>query len=155
MNRTFTDAFPNEQQAALLGFMRDGPIGPPGLAIAAGASPAVKASAFDYRINGRIFGKAAQAAVSLANLGVVAAGKSSAAFLAIDAAGNVTVSAVAPDEGNDIVVPDPGSGACLFGAVNVSNGGATAFTGGTTALDAADITVIYHNLSGVIPGESL
>ena len=86
---------------------------------------------------------------------MVAAGKSSAAFLAIDAVGNVVVSAVAPDDDNDIVVPDPGAGACLFGAVKVSNGGATAFTGGTTALDAANVTATYYNLSGVIPGESL
>jgi hypothetical protein len=155
MNRTLTDAFPREQQASLLGFLRDGPIGPPGLTIAAAGSPAAKASAFDYRINGKIYAKAAQATISLVTLGVVAAGKTSAVFLTIDAAGNVTVSPVVPDESGDIVVPDPGYGLCLFGAVKVSNGAATAFTGGTTALDAASVTATYYNLSGVIPGESL
>jgi len=152
--RGLCDGFPVAGQMAVLEHMRSGAVTTPGLAIAAAGNAAAKASAFSYRIDGKIHDKTAQATIALTNLGSLGTKSSGAAFLSINANGDVAVEAVTTDEAGAIRVPEPEAGYCLFGAVQVATSNAT-FTGGTTALDASGITTTYHNLSGMIPGEPL
>lgn len=150
-----TDGFPVAGQQEALEYLRSGGASNPGLAIKAGGSADAKADAFSYRIGGKIYGKAAIATQSLAGLGTVAAGATKTAFLAIDAAGTVSLLTASPESDGATRIPEPVAGTCLFGAVRVSNASASAFVAGTTALDAAGLTVTYFGLSGAVPGEAL
>lgn len=153
--RGILDGFPQAEQEAVLQYLRSGAATAPGLAIKAAGNADAKADAFSFRLGGKCFSKAATATLSLAGLGVIAAGSAKTAFLVIDAAGAVTLVAVAPDGDGVTRVPEPAAGTCLFGAVKVANGSGAAFTAGTTALDAAGLTVTYYGLSGAVPGEAL
>jgi len=149
------DGFPNAEQVAALAFLRNGPVDSPGLAISAASSPAPKAGAFSYRIDGKIYAKAAQATIALTTGGSVAAGATGAYFLSLDAAGDLAVTLATADSNGAIAVPTPAAGYAFFGAVKVANGSGAAFTAGTTALDATGITATYFNLAGIVPGETL
>jgi len=153
--RGMEDGFPDAGQQTVLDYLRSGATSAPGLAIKAAGNADAQAAAFSYRLSGKIYAKAAIAALSLAGLGVVPAGAARTAFLAINAAGTVAVVVASPDADGVTRIPEPAAGACLFGAVKVSNGSASAFTAGATALDAAGLTVTYSGLSGVVPGEAL
>ena len=153
--RGMEDGFPDAGQQAVLEHLRCGAASAPGLAIKAAGSADAQAAAFSYRLGGKIHSKAAMGTLSLAGLGVVAAGAAKTAFLAINAAGTVTLVAASPDTEGVTRIPEPAAGTCLFGAVTVANGSAAAFTAGTTALDAAGLAVTYSGLSGVVPGDAL
>uniref|UniRef100_I2Q1E1 Uncharacterized protein n=1 Tax=Desulfovibrio sp. U5L TaxID=596152 RepID=I2Q1E1_9BACT len=153
--RGIIDGFPMSEQVGVLQYLRSGAASAPGLAIKAAGNADAKTDAFSFRLGGKVYSKAALATLSLAGLGVVAAGGKKTAFLAIDATGTVTLVAVAPDGDGVTTVPEPTAGTCLFGAVTVANGSAAAFTAGTTLLDAAGLTVTYTGLSGIVPGEAL
>lgn len=147
--------FPSEGAAAVLEAMRSGATTDPGLAIKAAGSADAKTAEFSFRLGGRVYSKALIATLSLAALGAVAVGATKAVFFSVTADGTVGVTVVSPNVDGDVLVPEPAAGACLFGAVTVSNGSGSAFVAGTTALDAAGLTVGYIGLSGATPGEAL
>ena len=150
-----SDGFPNAAQQAILGHLRSGAMTSPGLAIKAAGSPDAQAGAFAYGIDGRCYSKAAQATLSLSGLGTIAAGGRRTAFLTVTAGGVVGLIAVSPDANGVTTLPEPAKDACLWGAVTVANGSSAAYVAGTTALDAAGLTVSWLGLSGVVPGEAL
>lgn len=151
----FQEMTHNEALAVMLRGMRNGATVTPDLAIAAADSPAVKASAMEVAIDGRIVAKAAQATISLASLDDVAAGGSLAVFFAMTPSGVVSLLPVTPAADGSVTVPDPGEGKALWGALKLHNGTASDFEWGTTHLDAADVEVSYLDLFGAVPGEAL
>jgi len=153
MLRGLYDGFPEAEQAGALQYLRSGATTTPGLAIKAAGSPDVQAAAFSYCLGGKLYAKAAQATLSLAALGTVSAGATKTAFLGIDKGGAVTVVGVAAVNGVT-TVPEPADGVCWFGAIMVTTTTA-ACVAGTTALDAAGLTVTYIGLSGIVPGDIL
>ncbi|GAB6037122.1 hypothetical protein JCM15519_16810 [Fundidesulfovibrio butyratiphilus] len=133
-----------------------------GLAIKAAASAVVKtAAAISYSINGKLYSFAAgDVALTSVAASTVAAGNARVFFLFLDSAGDFSIVAsdevavaslasvaVMPEYDCDTLVP--------FGAIKVSNGTASTFTPGTTALDTASLTVAYVNLSGIVSGQAI
>lgn len=147
--------FASMAETAVLEFLRAGAVSAPGLAIKAAGNADASSGAFSYRMGGRVYSKAAIATLSLAALGTVASGAKKTAFLSINAAGTVAITVVSADSYGLTAVPEPAADTCFWGAITVANGSASAFVAGTTALDAAGLTVTYTGLSGVVPGESL
>lgn len=134
----------------------------PGMAIkSGGASPQFLTGANSYLIGGKLYQAAAVAANSL-NAGItwaaVASTYSAGAYIiALDNAGTLyalptnvsstTTSQAAALAG--IVWPAVPDTFCVIGVIVVSTSSAnTAFTGGTTNLDAAGITTNYINITG-------
>jgi hypothetical protein len=134
----------------------------PALAIkAGGSSPQFQTGAFTYLINGQLYQKAAVAANSvpaaLSWPGTAGLYNAGAVLLSVDAAGNlytnvsnVTASAASQAAAmNGIVWPWIPETQTVIGGFIVSTSAAnTAFTGGTTNLDAANIAVAYFNTTG-------
>jgi len=149
------DGFPRADQVVVLGYLRSGAMTAPGLGIKAAGSADALAAAFSYAINGKLGSKAAQATLSLAGLGTVAAGATKTAFLTITTNGTVSVVGVTADGDGETEIPEPDDGACLWGAVTVANASTSEFVAGTTALDATNITVTYASLFGAVPGDTL
>lgn len=133
------------------------------LAINAGSAATWKmtnGSALPYLINGVSFSKAAataQAVPTAITWAAVASTFNAGGFLiGLDSAGavstyptNVTSAASAAAALAGIVWPAVPDNVCVIGGVIVTNSAAnTAFTGATTALDAANISTLYFNTTG-------
>lgn len=134
------------------------------LAINAGSAATWKmgnSAALPYVINGQLATKAAataQAVPTAVTWAAVASTYNAGGFLiALDAAGtvftyptNVTASTVSSANAlSGLLWPTVPESQCVIGAVVVYNTAAnTAFTAGTTALDAANIGVQYINITG-------
>ncbi len=134
----------------------------PGLAIkSGGASPQFLTGALTYLLNGQLYQKVASAAVSVTAAiswtGVASTYNAGAWLVAVDAGLNITLfasnvtsttaSAAAALQG--IVWPMVPETYCVIGAIIVNTSTAnTTFTGGTTNLDAAGLTVTYLNFTG-------
>jgi hypothetical protein len=129
------------------------------LAIGDGAKtgPAIAADVH-YAIAGLGFKKTGAATVRPLAAGTVIPASSKCLFvIQADSAGTITsvqgnIELTADLTANKRVLnwPEPASGKCPVGAVKIETG-ATTFTPGTTALDAANITVTYYNFVGGMP----
>jgi hypothetical protein len=120
------------------------------LAIKAGSSTLAKStSAFVARVDGTAVSKAANTDMS-ALAGVIATEKYAAWQWYMDDAGTITTSAKTADSDTEAaalaLLPATPDGLVKLGAVSIYNnqGAAAAFTGGTTALDTAGLTVTYY-----------
>lgn len=147
----------------------------PVLAINTGGAATVKTTnAIGYTIDGRPYTKAALSAVALAvnttlqakitfstALAVQPVSTTVYYILVINAAGTVsclqgTYSGQTFTGANiplgDGSMPDPDDPAyCIIGGIKIVTNSSTTFTPGTTALDAAGLTVTFVDLGGVLP----
>lgn len=117
-----------------------------GLAIKAGSSALAKSvNVIKAMVNGVIVSKAAGDMPAL--VGSIAASKKGLFVFSMDASGTLTTTPGTLTAATlaDIVFPTVPSGNVVIGFIIVENGSASAFTGGTTALDATDITTTYVN----------
>lgn len=139
------------------------------LAINAASAATVKTTnALTYSVAGQLYSKAALAAQSIA-VTHDARGQASGAYVqpvsttvfytvALNAAGTVSVSqgdfagrdlsqqASGAYVRGDGLVPDAPAGYTPIGVIKVTTNGSTTFTPGTTALDAAGVTVVYADV---------
>jgi len=117
-----------------------------GLAIKTSSSAVAKsANAITAIIDGVLVSKAAADMAAL--VGTIPASKFGLFVFSINASGTLVTT---PGTLNgaaigDLVFPTIPSGNVVIGFIVVQNGSASAFTGGTTALDAANITTTYVN----------
>lgn len=123
-----------------------------GLVIKAGSSAIVKAvTAFAAIIDGAPVYKAAATDMS-ALVGTLATAKSAAWAFYIDSAGTITTAAKTADVATHALavaaVAAPTDNKALIGFIVVDNATGSNFVGGTTALDAASLTVTYYNVVG-------
>jgi hypothetical protein len=125
-----------------------------GLAIKTGGSAIVKyTSPIAALCNGVPVRKAAGDMAAL--VGTLATAKSAAWAFYIDAAGTLTTSAKTADADTHdaalaLLVAPPDNKA-MVGFIVVDNATGSGFVGGTTALDAASLTVTYYDTMGVAP----
>ncbi|TXH15301.1 MAG: hypothetical protein E6R03_07405 [Hyphomicrobiaceae bacterium] len=142
----------------------------PVLAINAASAATVKTtSAMTLVIGGVMYTKAALAAQVLTNavgpagLGVYVQPVSTTVYytIGVNAAGTVKVyqgsylnqplGAPTPGVYGDGLVPDVETGYAAIGGIKIVTNGATTFTLGTTALDAAGVTATYADFCGPLP----
>lgn len=120
-----------------------------GLVIKAGSSPIVKAGvAFAAVANGVPVRKAANTDMA-ALVGTLATAKSALWAFYIDSAGTLTTSAKTADADTHAaamaLLPVTPAGKAMIGFIVVDNATGSNFVGGTTALDAASLTVTYYD----------
>lgn len=120
-----------------------------GLVIKAGSSAIVKAgSAFAAVVGGTPVRKAANTDMA-ALVGTLATAKSALWAFYIDAAGTLTTSAKTADADTHAaamaLLPVTPAGKAMIGFIIVDNATGSNFVGGTTALDAASLTVTYYD----------
>lgn len=125
----------------------------PVLAIKAGSSPTVKSSgAFSAMAAGVIQSKSADTDMS-AIAGSLATAKSALWAFYIDSAGTISTSTKTADAADAAAAlalkPAVPANKVELGYIIVSNATGSAFVGGTTALDATDVTVTYVNSEAV------
>lgn len=130
----------------------------PTFVIKAGSSALAKHSAFQALINGKLVVKGAADLPAITS--TIADDFKKVYFFYMNAAGTVTIDAsdavaLAADieintlRNNELALRD--AGGVLLGWVVVINESGSTFTGGTTALDAANVTTYYHNAFGLTP----
>lgn len=136
---------------AAIAELKTGIVIPTALAIKAGGSAVVKSTAaFVARVDGTAVSKAANTDMS-ALAGVIATTKAAAWQFYMDDAGTITTSAKTADSDSAAValslLPATPAHKVNLGTVVITNnqGAAAAFTGGTTPLDTAGLTVAYTN----------
>lgn len=127
-------------------------LSPAGLAIGGGAKKTAQAAKpFVALANGTLVYKAAATGMSVLS-GAIAAGKHAIWAWYIDSAGTITTSTKTADADSVAaafaLMPAVPAGKAQIGFIIVSNGSASAFTGETTALDAANMTVVYVDTVG-------
>ncbi|MBF0177230.1 MAG: hypothetical protein HQL63_10360 [Magnetococcales bacterium] len=116
------------------------------------------ASAANFTIDSQFYTLAAQAEIDISAISgytptVLATGKSRWYLFCLS-----TASALSVVEGSvvtssaDAVMPDPGTTVCPFCAILVANATGSNFTLGTTALNTANITATYVDLSRPLSG---
>lgn len=120
-----------------------------GLVIKAAGGVLVKAgSAFVAMVGGVSVAKAVDTDMA-ALVGTVAASKSALFPFYVNASGTLSTGAKTADAASAAaalaLLPAVPAGLVRIGYIVVTNGSASDFTGGTTALDATDITVAYYN----------
>lgn len=130
----------------------------PGLVISAGASPLVKTTAvFPYTVDGNILVSGAagdlpsltSASISIApgNTGCITVSVSPAGYVFTDAPLDQLTSGITGLFPITAMAAVP-NGRALVGYIIVKNASASNFIGGTTAFDAASLTVTYLNAIG-------
>lgn len=152
---------------AAIAELKTGIVIPTALAIKAGGSTLAKStSAFVARVDGTAVSKAANTDMS-ALAGVIATTKAAAWQWYMDDAGTITTSAKTADADTAVealaLLPATPDGYVKLGTIVITNaqGAAAAFTGGTTALDTAGLTVAYTNtavaavVNGTITAEAV
>lgn len=122
---------------------------PATLAIKSGTSPTVKSTGqFVVRVDGTVVVKAANTDMS-ALVGTLATAKAALWAFYIDSAGTITTSTKTADADDDaaalLLKPAVPDGKVELGYIIVENATGSGFVGGTTALDAEDVTVTYTN----------
>lgn len=133
-------------------FIGNGPIKSPGLAIETGKKLVEAVAALVYKIDGKVF-PAVSAGQNLAALTdiTIEAGYSCFIGLYVDNASTPAYTAVKGTEfknptatsGYDLkYMLEEVRGKCLIGNILIRNGSAAKFVGGTTDLDAANITTL-------------
>lgn len=120
-----------------------------GLAIKAGASAVTKgASAFVALVGNVAVGKPANTDMP-ALVGTVADTKSALFPFYVDNTNTLSTGAKTADAANQTaaiaLLPAVPAGLCRIGYIVVNNASGAPFVGGTTALDASGITVVYSN----------
>lgn len=136
---------------AAIAELKTGIVIPAALAIKAGSSAIVKSTAaFVARVDGTAVSKAANTDMS-ALVGVIATTKYASWQWYMDDAGTITTSAKTADADTAAaalaLLPATPAHKVRLGTVTIYNnqGAAAAFTGGTTAIDTAGLTVTYTN----------
>jgi len=117
-----------------------------GLAIKAGSSALAKSvNTITAFIDGVLVSKAAADMPAL--VGTIAAAKYGLFVFSVNASGTLTTTpgTLTGAALANLVFPTIPDGDVVIGFIVVHNGSASTFTGGTTALDAADITTTYVN----------
>jgi hypothetical protein len=153
MSRTRSNYYPNAFdtiQRALANEL----LNSPGLAIKAGASPTVKAANgyFAYFEGTTVF-KAASDMPALS--GTIANTNKGLVVFTLKSDGTLTARKGGYDVASyaALVWPTVPDGEIPLGAVIIENGTGSTFTGGTTALDTASLTVTYISMFGpILPG---
>lgn len=122
-----------------------------GLAIKAGSSALAKSvNTIYYWLNGVLYTKAAADMAALTGINIANGSKNVVAFC-IDSAGTLTaVAGTAATTLAGIVPPTIPNNVAVIGWILIDNGTGSTFTGGTTALDAASLTVTYVNGVGPV-----
>jgi len=125
-----------------------------GLALDASAKADAETLAdFAFAINGRTYKKTSGDGDVQLDGNTVTAGYTALFLIVVSAAGTIT--AVKSDEvSNDDLEsgesvlhwPVPTANTCPIGALKIKNASASVFTGGTTLLDAANITTTFYDL---------
>lgn len=130
-----------------------------GLAINAGGATFAKASNAFVAIAGGVMLYKPAATAMPALVGTIAAGQVAIWPFYIDSTGTITTGAKTADAATTaaaiLLLPTPAAGLTMLGFIVVSNGSGAGFIGGTTALDAASITVGYIDVEGSAPSNSL
>jgi hypothetical protein len=135
-------------------------LGCAGLAVDASAKADAETLAnFAYAINGLTYTLTSDDGDVQLDGNTVAAGFTALFLACVNAAGAITVvksaevANTALTAGTQVLQwPTPTVNTCPIGALKVANASAAVFTGGTTLLDAADITTTYYNLFAVPTG---
>jgi hypothetical protein len=118
------------------------------LAIKAGSSALAKSvNVITAIINGVLVQKAAGDMPALTGLNI-ANGSFGAVVFALDVAGNLTAYFSNTGALANLVMPPIPTNVAVIGQLVIQNGTGSAFTGGTTALDTASLTVTYINQVG-------
>ena len=119
-----------------------------GLAIKAASGVLVKSvNVITAIVNGVLVQKAAGDMPALTGLNIAASAYGAAVF-AIDVAGNLTAYFTNTGALANLVMPPIPTNVAVIGQVVIQNGTASVFTGNTTALDTASLTVTYINQVG-------
>lgn len=124
------------------------------IAIKAASSAVVRTTAaFSATINGAMVLRAANLDLP-ALVGNIAAGRTAAWAFYVDAAGAFSISAKTADAltaaAAAALLPPVPDGRAMIGFITVANATGANFVGGTTALDAANITTTYYNTPGPV-----
>lgn len=140
--------------SALRTRINSGTLSSAGLTIKAGSSAIVKAAnAFAALANGTLVTKAADTDMA-ALVGTLATAKTAAWAFYVDSAGTLTTSAKTADAADAAaaiaLLPAPPSNKAMIGFITVGNATGSNFVGGTTALDAASVTVAYYSTDGLL-----
>lgn len=98
-------------------------------------------------IGGTAYGTTALYLVQLDAAGTVSTKQSNIAIAGIDADGKVSGTAMPAPYDQRASLPESDSGCAPIGFIKVTTNNSTTFTPGTTALDAAGLTVTYTNLA--------
>lgn len=106
----------------------------------------VTANAIQYCINGVMYSAAANTDITL-TAAAQAAGTYCMYMVTIDSGGTFAATKGTEVDTDTAVLPAVPANKCCVGAIKIHNGTASAFTLGTTALNAADITATYYDLS--------
>lgn len=97
-------------------------------------------------INGTTYGTSALYLVQLDAAGNVTTRQSNIAIAGVDADGKVNGTAMPTPYDQRAALPESDSNCAPIGFIKVTTNSSTTFTPGTTALDAAGLTVTYTNL---------
>lgn len=153
-NATFNKLFDHQSMSDAMQFLAmNGCLTSGGTAIKAGSSAVAKhANTIAFKIDGKFYSKSTGDLTIPAT--VIPAGYKALVSWYLDAAGTATsvmstpvlVAAATP------VLPSFADTLVCIGAVLISNGAATSFTGATTALDATSVTTTYYNFAQAFPG---
>lgn len=139
------------------------------LAINAASAATIKSTnAYTYAVNGILYSKAALSAQVITNMtGPVQASTTTYVqpisttvyyVVCLDAAGTVSIvqgsyatQALGGGAIGDGSIPDVASTVTPIGIFKVATNASATFTAGTTALDAAGVTVTYYDVAGPLP----
>jgi hypothetical protein len=164
-NTTFNTVAPySEALAKCLTIFQNRVLTTAGMVIKAGSSaiPKTGAGVLNFSIGGKVYSVAAATDMALTSVAAstVADGKSRVFFLFLDASSTLSIMASAAVATASIatvaVMPDYDMSTLVpFAAIKVSNASGSTFTPATTALDAANVTVTYVNLSAPLPGQAV
>ena len=154
-NATLTDLFTHQDAANAAQFLSmNGCLTSGGTAIKAGSSAVAKhANTITYKLNGKFYSKST-GDLTIPATPVIPAGYKALVSWYLDSAGAATsvistpvlIAAATP------VLPAFDDDKVCIGAVLISNGTSSDFTGATTALDTAHVTTTYYNFAQAFPG---
>lgn len=129
-------------------------LGCAGLAVDASAKADAETLAdFPYAINGYTYKLTSGDGDVQLDGHTVAAGCTALFLVVVNSSGTITAIKSNEESNTDLAAknaalhwPTPTANTCPIGALKIKNASASVFTGGTTLLDAANITTTYYNL---------
>jgi hypothetical protein len=153
-NATFYKLFDHQAMSDSMQYLAmNGCLTSGGTAIKAGGSAVAKhANTITFKINGKFYSKSTGDLTIPAT--AIPAGYKALVSWYLDSAGTATSVMSTPVliAASTPVLPDFADTLVCIGAVLISNGTSSAFTGATTALDTAHVTTTYYNFAQAFPG---